>query len=74
MDIQSLQDGSQKIQFVAKGVNILGYREGEYFIYEGELGDHTGMLQFGKLIIQRLGTKEKCLKIIEIPEEQYKSL
>lgn len=74
MDIQSLQDGSQKIQFVTKGVNILGYREGEYFLYEGELGDHTGMLQFGKLIIQRLGTKEKCLKIIEIPEEQYKSL
>ena len=74
MDIQSLQDGSQKIQFVAKGVNILGYREGEYFIYEGELGDHTGMIKFGTLIIQKSRAEEIGLKIIEIPEERYKSL
>lgn len=74
MDIQSLQDGSQKIQFVAKGVNILGYREGEYFIYEGELGDHTGMIKFGTLIVQKSRAEEIGLKIIEIPEERYKSL
>ena len=74
MDIQSLQDGSQKIQFVSKGVNILGYREGEYFLYEGELGDHTGMIKFGTLIIQKSRAEEIGLKIIEIPEEQYKSL
>lgn len=74
MDIQSLQDGSQKIQFVAKGVNIIGYREGEYFVYEGELGDHTGMIKFGTLIIQKSRAEEKYLKIIEIPEERYKSL
>ena len=48
--------------------------EGKYFLYEGELGDHTGMLKFGTLVIQRSKAEETCFKIIEIPEEQYKIL
>lgn len=72
MTIQSLQDGSKKIQFVSNGVNILGYKDGDYFIYHGKPGDNTNMLKFGILILHRSRVEESCFKIIKICEKEFK--
>lgn len=66
MKIESEMDGSQMITFFAGGVITMGYKNGEFCIYEGKIGMHTKMIKYGLMLYGNSSIQDTKVEIIRM--------
>lgn len=68
MEIESEMDGSQMITFFAGGVITMGYKKGEFCIYEGEVGMSTKMMKYGLMLYGNSSRQDTKVEIIRMED------
>lgn len=69
MKIESEIDGSQMISFFAGGVITMGYKNGEFCIYEGEVGMSTKMMKYGLMFYGNSSRQDTKVEIIRMKKK-----
>lgn len=69
MKIESEMDGSQMITFFAGGVITLGYKNGEFCIYEGKVGMSTKMMKYGLMLCGNSSRQDTKVEIIRMEND-----
>lgn len=66
VEVKSIYDGSQMITFFANGVVTMGYKDGEFCICKGCVGESTEMMKYGWMLSDKAQNKSKKIYILKM--------